>query len=139
MKKWRQVKSKEMKNTHIDYQPISLDYFLKMELSAGGGGKEIITQDTKLKTVKDVIEFHKNNDVSSQLNPSNWQYYNCMIAEFRKNVGDHHELGWDNLTKKYYDSLKPMTDEEILEFNKKNPESTLFVIVSHSKYLQKVF
>ena len=116
MKKWRQVKSKEMKNNHINYQPISLDYFLNMELSDGGGGKEIITQNTKLKTVKDVIEFHKKNDVSSQLNPSNWQYYNCMIAEFRKNVGDHHELGWENMTKEYYESLESMSDSEIKSF-----------------------
>ena len=121
MKKWRQVKSKEVKNNYTNYQPISLDYFLNMELSAGGGGKEIITQDTKLKTVKDVIEFHKENDVSSQLTPSNWQYYNCMIAEFRKNVGDHHELGWENMTKDYYESLEPMSDSEIKSFLKNHP------------------
>ena len=121
MKKWRQVKSKETKNNYVSYQPISLDYFLNMELSGGGGGKEIITQDTKLKTVKDVIEFHKKNSVTSQLNPSNWQYYNCMIAEFRKNVGDHHELGWENMTKEYYESLEMMNDDEIKSFLKNHP------------------
>ena len=38
-------------NKFRKYEPISYVYFLNMELSDGGGGKEIITQNTKLKTV----------------------------------------------------------------------------------------
>ena len=53
-------------------------------------------------------------------------------AGFRHDVADHHELGWDNLTKEYYDSLKPMTDEEILEFNKKNPVEFDNGFIKHS-------
>lgn len=115
------IKKQEQQNKLYDdiihpndeYVPISLDYFLDMEFARGGGGKEVITQGDKLKTVRDVIEFHKNNDVSNQLKPSNWQYYNCMKAEFRKNVEDHHERGWENMTKEYYESLDVMSDDEI--------------------------
>ena len=44
-----------------------------------------------------------------------------MIAEFRKNVGDHHELGWENMTKEYYESLEMMNDDEIKSFLKNHP------------------
>ena len=43
-KKWRQIKSKEIKKNHIDYEPINYNYFMTMEISAGGGGKEIVNQ-----------------------------------------------------------------------------------------------
>ena len=33
MKKWRQIKRKEKRNSYIEYQPISLDYFFKMQFS----------------------------------------------------------------------------------------------------------
>ena len=38
---------KEVINTP-KYSPISLEYFLNMELAMGGGGKEIIKQNGKL-------------------------------------------------------------------------------------------
>ena len=53
MKKWRQTKRKELRKNKVDYAPISLDYFLKLEFSRGGGGKEIITQGKDLITVGD--------------------------------------------------------------------------------------
>ena len=86
---------KEVINTP-KYSPINLEYFLNMELAMGGGGKEIIKQNGKLIKVKDVVNFFKNNtdEVKKTLKPSNWQYFNCMLAEFRHNVVDHHELGW---------------------------------------------
>ena len=90
-----------------------------MVIHAGGGGKEIILQNYNLKTVRDVVEFYSC-ELNGELynientakthNPSNWQYFNCMMAEFRHNVGDHHALGWGNMTKEYYESLKPMSD-----------------------------
>lgn len=110
-----------MGSNETEYVPISLDYFLNMEFARGGGGKEVITQGEKLKTVRDVLEFHKNNDVSNELKPSNWQYYNCMKAEFRKNVEGHHERGWENMTTEYYDSLDRMNDSEIEIFLRENP------------------
>ena len=107
------------------YSPISLDYFLNMELSPGGGGKEIIKQNGNLKTIKDIIDFFsipsKIKEIESQLTPKNWQYFNCMLAEFRHNVGDHHEIGWENMTKEYYNNLMPMSDYEIEHFLKNNP------------------
>ena len=55
MKKWRQIKSKGVVE---EYQPISLAYFLNMELAGGGGGKEVITQNLSLSSVKDVYLFY---------------------------------------------------------------------------------
>ena len=106
-----------------EYSPISLEYFLDMELAMGGGGKEIIKQNTTLHTVRDVIDFFKTNTdkIKDTLLPSNWQYFNCMVAEFRHNVGGHHELGWENMTKEYYESLDLMSDKEIEQFLKEEP------------------
>ena len=107
------------------YESISYVYFLNMELAQGGGGKEIITQNGKLKYVKDVVEFFQDlgnfGKVLSELKPDNWQYFNCMMAGFRHNVADHHELGWENLTKEYFDSLDVMSDDEITNMLKNNP------------------
>ena len=107
------------------YSPINLEYFLNIEIQQGGGGKEIIHQNSKLKTIKDIVMYFSNKDnitkTEKTLNPSNWQYYNCMIAEFRHNVKNHHDLGWENMTKEYYEGLDPMSDEEIEQFLKNNP------------------
>ena len=125
MKKWRQIKRKEKRNNFVEYQPISLDYFLNMEVANGGGGKEVVNQNHTLRKVKEIVEFYSNKDNINKtkkiLNPSNWQYFNCMLAEFRHNVGDHHELGWDNMTEDYYNSLELMSDEELEIFLRNNP------------------
>ena len=109
----------------ILYKPLSEKQFLEMPLQKGKGGKEIILNDYKLKTVKDIIDFYSDENnikhIESKLNPNNWQYFNCMMAEFRHNVGDHHQLGWENMTKEYYESLPTMTDVEIEKFLKENP------------------
>ena len=108
-----------------EFQPINLEYFLSMELAGGGGGKEVIKQNNTLHTIGDVVNFfkHKNNleRVTDTLTSSNWQYFNCMIAEFRHNVGNHHDLGWENMTAEYYNSLLEMTDSEIEVFLKSTP------------------
>ena len=44
-----------------------------------------------------------------------------MIAEFRHGVDNHHDLGWENMTKEYYNSLDLMTDSEIEDFLKSTP------------------
>ena len=104
-------------NEENTYAPISLDYFLEMELAQGGGGKEIIKQNNTLLKVKDVIKFFSSEEnikkVEKTLTPQNWQYYNAMMAGFRHNVADHHERGWENMTKEYYESLPKMTDRQI--------------------------
>ena len=126
MKRWRQHRKKEKQKAlefANSFQPISLEYFLNMELASGGGGKEVIKQNYKLKTVRDIVNFFKTHadEVEKTLVPSNWQYFNCMMAEFRHNVGNHHDLGWENMTKEYYESLEPMSDEEIEQFLKDTP------------------
>jgi len=107
------------------YSPISLEYFLNMEFAGGGGGKEVVTQNLTLKTVKDVCKFYSNPNnlqiTKSKLNPNNWQYFNCILSEFRKDVGDHHELGWDKMSEEYYYNLEMMSDDEIKTFLKENP------------------
>ena len=122
MKKWRQIKSKEVVEV---YEPISLEYFLNMEFAGGTGGKEIITQNQSLKTVRDVYMFYSIpgnvQTVKDRLIPNNWQYFNCILAEFRKDVGDHHKLGWDKMTEKYYYNLELMSDDELETFLRENP------------------
>ena len=113
------------KKVEEQYEPISLNYFLNMEFAGGTGGKEIITQNRTLKTVKDVYMFYSVpgniQTIKSKLTPDNWQYFNCILGEFRKNVGDHHELGWDMMTEEYYKSLELMSDEELEIFLRENP------------------
>tara|TARA_R110001606_G_scaffold99237_1_gene219040 strand:+ start:7259 stop:8911 length:1653 start_codon:yes stop_codon:yes gene_type:complete len=107
------------------FQPIDVDYFLNMELAGGGGGKEIVKLDGKLITVRDVVEYfsskYNRTKTEALLKPENWQYYNCMIAEFRHGVENHHDLGWENMTKEYYNNLELMTDPEIEDFLKSTP------------------
>jgi len=133
MKKWRRQKMKEIK---MEYEPISFQYFLNMEIANGGESKMIVKDDGRLKTVRDVCKFFSNpenmNKVKSKLKPENWQYFNCMMAGFRHNVANHHKLGWDKLTEEYYNSLDEMTDEEILEFNKNNPVEFDNGFIKHS-------
>ena len=125
MKKWRQIKRKEIRNNYVETAPISLEYFLNMELQKGGGGKEMVTNNHTLNTVGDVVDYYLSKENLEKqirnLNPQNWQYFNCMLAEFRKDVGDHHELGWDKMTEEYYNSLEMMTDEELETFLRNNP------------------
>ena len=52
-------------------------------------------------------------NTANKLTIKNHQYWNCMWAEFRRNVENHHKRGWENMTKEYYDSLEPMTDDDI--------------------------
>ena len=41
------------------YSPISLEYFLNMEVANGGESKQILNLNGKLKTVKEIIEYLK--------------------------------------------------------------------------------
>jgi len=117
---------------------LSEESFLNMVVHAGGGGKEIITQNGKLKTVKDIIKFFSSKGnleyVRKNLNPNNWQYFNCMAAGFRHNVGDHHELGWENMTIDYYNSLPLMLDDEIETFLEENPAEFDIAFIKHSMH-----
>lgn len=118
------------------YSPISLEYFLNMELAMGGEGKLIMKDNGKLKTIGDVVNYFSKKEnidkVTSQLVPSNWQYFNCMMAEFRHNVANHHDLGWENMTKEYYESLDLMSDKEIAKFLKEVPVEFQNGFVKHS-------
>ena len=80
------------------YSPINLDYFLNMEIANGGISKQIVTLNGKRKTVRDLVTYWKDAP-TPELTSETWQYYNCMIAGFRKGVENHHNIGWDNLAK----------------------------------------
>lgn len=124
------------KKSEEEYQPISLDYFMKMRVAGGTGGKEVITQNSTLKTVRDIYMFYSIpgnvQSVKNNLTPNNWQYFNCILSEFRKNVGDHHELGWSNMTEEYYNNLELMSDEELRIFLKENPIEFDNGMIKHS-------
>ena len=120
--------------------PINLESFLNMTVNTGLGGKEVINLDGELKTVRDLVNYWNPQIIEQTINKlsmgknketmqkagsfdfcRNPQYLNCMVAGFRHNVADHHEVGWDKMTKEYYDSLKPMGDEEIETYLRENP------------------
>ena len=91
----------------------------------------------KLKTVSQVVEYYKDDtNLSKQKLKSkefNWEYFNCLLYGFRKNVldTDIHKINGGNeitsearsktLTPDYYNNLEEMSDDELLEFNKNNP------------------
>lgn len=114
------------------YSPISLDYFLNMEVATGGGGKEILNLNGKLKYVKDIIQYWSSTPTTPKLTSDNSQYYNCMMAGFRKGVENHHDIGWDALTDKYYDSLELMSDEEIESYLEETPAEFDNGFIKHS-------
>jgi len=113
------------------FSPISLDYFLNMEVANGGISKQILNLNGKLKTVREIVEYWKT-AAAPELKPDNWQYYNCMIAGFRKNVANHHDLGWDKMTLEYYESLEPMSDDEIETYLQTTPVDFDNGFIKHS-------
>jgi hypothetical protein len=113
------------------FSPISLDYFLDMEVANGGISKQILNLNGKLKTVREIVNYWKTAP-DPDLRPDNWQYYNCMIAGFRKNVANHHDLGWDNMTREYYQSLDIMTDDEIKIYLENTPVDFDNGFIKHS-------
>ena len=120
--------------------PINLESFLNMTVVTGHGGKEVVNLDGKLKTVRELVDYWnpqriqqtidklsmgKNKETMEKAGSfdfcRNPQYLNCMVAGFRHNVANHHEVGWDKMTKEYYDSLEPISDEEIEIYLRENP------------------
>lgn len=120
-----------IKNEIPKYSPISLEYFLNMEVANGGISKQILNLNGKLKTVREIVEYWKTAS-APELKPDNWQYYNCMIAGFRKDVANHHDLGWDKMTQEYYESLEPMSDDEIESYLKATPVDFDNGFIKHS-------
>lgn len=119
------------KHTISEYNPISLDYFLNMEVANGGISKQILNLNGKLKTVRDIVKYWKTAPTPN-LTPENWQYYNCMIAGFRKNVANHHDKGWENMTMEYYESLEKMSDDEIEKYLETTPVDFDNGFIKHS-------
>jgi|TARA_R110000782_G_scaffold55022_2_gene116263 hypothetical protein len=113
------------------YSPINLDYFLDMEIANGGLSKQVITLNGKLKTIKDLVKYWSTAS-KPKLTPETWQYYNCMVAGFRKGVDNHHDIGWDKLTEEYYNSLEPMSDRELGDYLQANPVEFNNGFIKHS-------
>ena len=104
----------------------------------------------KLKTVNQVIEYYKNNDnLEKQKLKSkefNWEYFNCLLYGFRKNVLDtdiHKVKGGKEitseqrnktLTPEYYQSLDKMSNDDILKFNKQNPMNFNPTCIKHGTH-----
>lgn len=110
----------------IEYAPIDIDYYLDMEVQHGGGGKDVCHQYGKLRTVRDCVEYWKDEKniqaVQSELTPENSQYFNSMMAGYKKGVltedGPESQL---QLSKDYYESLPNMPEEDVEEFQQNNP------------------
>lgn len=134
LKKWRTKQNKLPKTSK--FQPISLDYFLDMEIANGGPSKQILNLNGKLKKVKDIVNYWKDknniNNIDINQDPANLQYLNCMLAGFRKNVENHHDIGWDKLTAEYYNNLESMSNKELEDFLKSNPVEFDNGFIKHS-------
>ncbi len=135
----------------MQYCEIDLDYFLNLKFPNRICQKKALILDPeffwerrgqfnhyyKLKTVKEVVEYYKNpihlNIQKTKMQENNWEYFNCLLYGFRKNVLDtdiHKTQGGPEisaeernriLTPEYYQSLEKMSESEILDFNKSNP------------------
>lgn len=135
----------------MQYYEIDLDYFLKLKFPNRICQKKALILDPdffwehrgqhnhpyKLKTVKEVVEYYKSPthlDIQKdKMKETNWEYFNCLLYGFRKNVLDTDihkinggvEISAEDrnkiLTPEYYQNLEIMSDEEILEFNKSTP------------------
>jgi len=116
------------------YSPISLEYFLNMEVANGGPSKQIMTLNGKLKYVKDIVKYWINNRIPSDLTSDNWQYYNCMMAGFRHDVANHHDLGWSEMTEEYYNTLIPMGDDTIQHYLETTPIEFNNGFIKHSMH-----
>ena len=104
----------------------------------------------ELKTVRDVVEYFKQDGAIEKakykLKEDNWEYFNCLLYGWRKNVldTDKHkvtggiEIPLDErnktLSPEYYQSLEEMSDEDIAIFNKKNPVDFDFDIIRHGTH-----
>jgi hypothetical protein len=91
----------------------------------------------ELKSVRDVVEYFKQDGAiekaESKLKEDNWEYFNCLLYGWRKNVLDtdiHKKDGGaeisleernKTLSPEYYQSLEKMSDKEIQKFNTLNP------------------
>jgi len=135
----------------MQYCEINLNHFLRLKFPSRICQKKALILDPdyyweyrgqfnhtfKLKTAGEVVQYYQNqNKLDSQKQKSrenNWEYFNCLLYGFRKNILDtdkHKKLGGPEitaearnkiLTPEYYQNLDKMSDSEILDFNQKNP------------------
>ena len=135
----------------MKYIKISEDYFLNCSFPSRNCHKKAVCLDPnyhwerrnqynhqyELKTVRDVVEYFKQDGAiekaKSKLKEDNWEYFNCLLYGWRKNVLDtdsHKKTGGveislsernKTLSPEYYESLEKMSNEEIEKFNEENP------------------
>jgi len=135
----------------MQYCKIDLNHFLNLKFPSRICQKKALILDPdffweqrgqfnhifKLKNVQEVVNYYKDiNNLNNQklkMIENNWEYFNCLLYGFRKNVLDtdiHKIKGGKEisseernkiLTPEYYKNLDKMSDSEILEFNKNNP------------------
>lgn len=110
------------------YVPINLHYFLNSWFPTRKCPKKAICLNNyKLKTVREVIEYwkdeNKRREVEKILKPGNQEYYLNIKYGFRNGVADSGPgsiLDY-KITPEHFESKKPMTEQEILEFNRSHP------------------
>ena len=148
----------------MKYIKISKDYFLNCSFPSRECHKKAVCLDPnyhwekraqynhqyELKTVRDVVEYFKQDGAiekaKSKLKEDNWEYFNCLLYGWRKNVLDtdsHKKTGSveisleernKTLSPEYYESLEKMSDEEIENFNKENPVEFDKDIIRHGTH-----
>ena len=148
----------------MKYIKISKDYFLNCSFPSRECHKKAVCLDPnyhwerraqynhqyELKTVRDVVEYFKQDGsiekAKSKLKEDNWEYFNCLLYGWRKNVLDtdaHKKTGGveisleernKTLSPEYYESLEKMSDEEIENFNKENPVEFDEDIIRHGTH-----
>ena len=148
----------------MQYCEIDLDHFLKLKFPSRICQKKALILDPdffweyraqynhhyKLKTVKDVVEYYQNekhlDNQKNKMKENNWEYFNCLLYGFRKNVLDtdlHKTQGGPEipsdernkiLTPEYYQNLELMSDDEISDFNKLNPIGFDLNKISHGTH-----
>jgi hypothetical protein len=135
----------------MEYIPIDELYFRSLKFPSRNCQKKSVCLDPdynwlkrahynhqyKLKNVQEVIDHFRTpgsiEKAKSILRLDNWEYFNCLLAGFRKNVldTDAHKVNGtpeisleernNTLSLEYYNSLGEMSDDAILKFNKNNP------------------
>jgi hypothetical protein len=158
------LRQKNIEGLSMSYVKISKDYFLNCKFPSRICHKKAVCLDPdnyweyrgqfnhpyKLKTVRDVVEYFKQEGAiekaKSKLKEDNWEYFNCLLHGWRRNVLDtdiHKITGKSEisleernktLSPDYYQSLEKMTDDEIHRFNKNHPMAFDYDIIRHGTH-----
>lgn len=115
----------------ITYTPVCLDYFLNCELPERKCKKKaIVTDNYKLKTVREVVNHWKKNKQIKKLTCDNWDYWNCVVYGFRFGVESHDKN--KDFSDSYYIKKKIVPDDDLEIYLFLNPSEFEPLLIRHS-------